>query len=331
MGTLAVAVLVALAGCGGDGDACPTCNDDEVCFRGSCTSYCSGADSCGPGHACVALAADSGALVCDPRCDDTLCPERMACQGRSCALVECAARVPCTEQGTFCDLTIPRCRPISGVCAMDADCPTYFADVPTACVAGFCRVANERKRILGSPDETIEILSPEYGAVVGSEDELVFAWVPPGDTAIIVLVLQGLPTWWAGIASKAVWGADLTRQVAALSPSVTWEEGNAITMGRWQAGAPVPFGDGPLYLVIEAFQDGRLIAASEPHLFKVGSPWVQPGDPCDAAMRDSCQAPVVPMTCVRGACAAFCASAGDCAPLGLTCGAPQGSNPRVCE
>lgn len=214
---------------------------------------------------------------------------------------------------------------------MDADCPTYFSGIPVACVAGFCRVGSEQEGIAGAPDATIQISSPEYGTVVGSEDELLFAWVPPADAAVIVLVLQAIPTFWGGIGTKAIWGADLMRESAALSPSVTWAEGSAIVGGQWQAGGPAPLGDSPLYLLIEAFQDGRLVAASEPLLFKVGTPWLKPGDACDVEVAASCEAPLVPMRCIAGTCAAFCASAADCVPFGLACGVPQGSNPRVCE
>ena len=325
-------LLAILADCGGVGaGVCSVCPTGETCFQDRCTASCTDTRPCRTGHACVPSDADSGVNACDPTCQDDLCPDHMACQGYSCALVACAERIPCTEQGTFCDTTVPRCRPISGECSKADDCPTYLSDIPVSCKEGFCRVRRDPETISDAPTESIEVYSPTYGTVVGAEDELLFAWVPPVDAVVIVLVLDSLPYFWGGIGNRAIWGAYLSRDKAALTPSMTWPGGTAILDGKWQSDGPGVPGDRPLYLLIEAFADGELVAASAPILFKVGTPWPKPQDECDQGNPTSCDAPLVPMTCLNSACQAFCGSAADCAPFGLACGIPNGYKARFCE
>lgn len=330
---LLAGIGVTILGCGGEGNGwgCRECEGGgKVCYepRRSCALPCNPSGGCSPGHRCVPYA---DASVCDPQCESDLCPENMECVGATCSTVACGRRVPCQTAGTFCELAVPRCVPLSGECAAATDCPTFPGAFTVICEESFCRFKPLPVSPIKDAVETrVEVLRPRHGEVFTTPEAFVVEWVPPADAAVIVMVLDGIPHYWGALQSFARWGAAVAADVQRRSPQVRLADGRAID-GKWTEASWVPVLDRRLYLLVAAYRSGELVAASELVPFRMGSPWAMPGDACDQATVPPCDSAVDALMCQTGYCERVCGSNADCQSLGRLCGLPRDEGPRVCE
>jgi hypothetical protein len=190
-----------------------------------------------------------------------------------------------------------------------------------------CAVSRKRPEIPVSPEAKIEVLDPAYAHVFANQTQVRFRWVPFTDAAIVVLVVERISSSLDQL--SPIWGAERSLAEVALDSAVAWEAGSAIVDRQWRsASIPVPI-DATLFVVVQAFREGRRVAASLPVPFKVGSPFPAPGDGC--ASNADCNNPAFALDCVASVCSVRCGSSVDCQPFGTACGVPTGTLPRYCE
>lgn len=318
--SVALGLILALAGCGADGSAAGHCRP--------CESW----QSCDPTGRCV--------------CDDARCnahwadtSDRYECtsaQG-SCVEVECGDIVTCEGSAEVCDPRVNACYPSNGACATITDCPQFgirdTARGDVECEEGFCRARPLLEAIRLPETAAVPLLrvsDPSPGAVLDAAADMALSWEPGEAAGDIVLILEGLPERIEDALDHAIWGVVRSGTQA---PSATWAEGVAIVEGQWQDAPPsAPPTGGPYYLLVQSVEKGQLLGLSDLVPFAIGQDaW--PGDRAACAdqgvVAGECFHPTRLMTCRGGQCRTICASNADCSATSA-CG-PVTEGLRLCD
>lgn len=337
---LVLSVLVVSCNCSQASTPCSHCRENEECIQsppsgsggGStrsalCLRRCDA--GCLAGHACTEIVVPD---VCDPICSDALCPLGQACSFATgvCGNLTCAS-TGCADANDFCDTSARVCYPLTGSCGDDDDCPDLggaaLAVGRLKCEGGFCRLHPRPQPLLPffvGKDE-LAVFQPTAGSVFVPSEDIELRWAPQ-PTAVLLLIVERLPSSFSELLEDAVWGGAAQRDVDRLR----YSEGRTIINGEWsQSVMPLPQ-DTTLYLLVEAVMQDELVAVSAPVPFRIGSGWSDVGDLCGMDQSAACSNPAKdpPLVCRDGRCVAACASHKDCAPL--ACAPPDGGV-RLCH
>lgn len=214
--------------------------------------------------------------------------------------------------GDFCGLLDHECYPVSGSCGADHPCPDFGMSGPAIDCGndGYCHVPVSPPSTIHSPvlehATSIVVTAPTIGQVFSSEMDLHFTWEDVG-VPTIALVLDVRPEN-AEDLDGARWF-----ETVPVGHSADWGRGHAIIKGGWQASpgaAPLR----TLYFVVEAFNDGKVVAVSPAVPFAVSNVWKQPFDACmsEGKIPGDCTNPALPQGCHLHRCRVLCASQRDC-------------------
>lgn len=309
----------------------PSCDRKQTC-----TSAPSDMDIVMDMSACTSFPA-SATKICNPYCEHRLCPVGFECVGTNdprCMPVECGKYVTCQDAGKICNELEYKCYTSNGSCLSDRDCPGYdkvfsfgnYAEDVCDMVTGFCRLQSKLPDAI-DPAPSIEIISPKIGASFKTQEDIELEWKAQS-SPVIVLVTDVLPGSIFRLIDSAIWGIAVR---ADQPPIVRWSDGSAIRGGVWQAESSMPPIGVPLFLVVQAVDDGHLTAISRPIPFQIGKFWALPGDSCYVSPGEQCYNPTIPMTCDDRRCRVLCASHRDCLAQGLTACGPFLNAIRLCD
>ena len=326
------------------------CWRDTVCHDSdcqlvdiACVASCTVDTTCGDGSACLE---NGGAMLCSPYCTGSRCSPNFDCVGdpRSiltrCLPVACSVQKSCSAPGAFCELFDHDCFPVSGSCGAGQTCPAYGAAMsPAACGDdGYCHVAVTPPPAVKSKDPlaAIAVTTPTAGQLFASQEDLHFTWSDTG--APTIALVFDLPPIDVEALDNARWG-----EAVASGNQANWANGHAIANQVWQSSPGTPPKHEPLYFVVEALSEGKLVALSAAVPFSVAGGWKQPFDACtrEGEVPGDCENPTFPQACHRHRCEVLCASQRDCEAhaetQGLACALPVAlgddprPNARLCE
>ncbi len=176
-----------------------------------------------------------------------------------CLPVSCGTNNPCAAAGTFCELFDHDCYPVSGICDANQPCPQFGASTMAIACGNddYChvQVAPPSAIQMAQMIAPISVTAPTIGQIFSSEVQLHFTWNDAG-APTIALVFDAPPTDVEALDS-ARWG-----EAIASGNAADWARGHAIINGVWQKSPDTaPLGT-PLYFVVEALDDGKLVAIS---------------------------------------------------------------------
>jgi hypothetical protein len=308
------------------------CDDSGTsCFSTVCSPKCAVDSECPSGHSCSPVEG-----VCSPYCDPTTCPAGTACSGltgncdtgQDCSTVTCA-------QGTFCDPASVQCYSVSGACN-PAACRDATAlgieSIEISCTNMECRIS--RTPNVGPSDLTapvaISIGTPTPGLELPPSSDFAIQWPPRPNPVLLTISLQS-PASSADLVVGPTWGASADAGTAM----IMWSQGHQVTDGgNWLSSAGNIPTEVPLFLFLEEFTPGGLIAVSSVIPFSVGQAWLVEGQACEDTDEDSldprCGGPEVADICYEGTCRRLCESRLDCPEALGGCGLPIDNGARLC-
>ncbi len=286
--------------------------------------------------------------ICNPHCDRTVCGERRICAGDlfgACIRVDCSPWFGCEDPAEICDESQYRCFTATGECGAERSCPRVSAEIDERfdryCddVEGVCRLATRPPTAPVEADGAIDVECPRIGGDLAGSDRCTDARdiCPPMElrwrsqrSPTVAFVMDRDARSPAEIADHAIW----TVSVPAGGPGrATWSMGRSRTpAGAWGPPVDPPRGV-PLYFVVGAVSEGRLLAISRSIPFDFGgATWACPGDRCadEATIAGTCDSPAHAMICQHAACRVLCLSQRDCDAVGGTCSGVLGGV-RTCR